>query len=259
MAPLPPTDMMVMPLALQQQFTMMQIVPILLTLSFGLWVANKHRTLVPIWLILSGGVAYLIEPIMTVVGLIWYPPQGMVSVFGAMGRPVPLFGFLAYAWFLGGVTVFVFDRVSKGMTVRQIMILYAILVVVEAGLEIPGLHMNVFQYYGNQPFVFMKLPLIFPCMNGAVPIVAGSLAWKLLPYVRPVLRPLMIHLVAVVNAMVMSGAGFVSYFALNNSAGTVLVHVAGSVTIATAACIVYGAALLVATDSRPFIRRAAAA
>ena len=254
--PLPPTDMLMMPQALQYQFTLMQIPLVILSAAFCLWGAKKHQSLVPVWMFLSGGIAYMGEPLVNVLGLVWYPPQGINAVFESMGRPVPWFGFLAYLWFLGGMSFFVYDRMKKGMTTRSLWRLYAILVVVETLLEVPGLNMDVYTYYGNQPFVFMKSQIWWPFLNATSPMVAGALVYRMLPFIKPALRPITIYSVPLANAMVMGGAGLPVEFVLNTDAGLAVTHLMGALTIALALFMIYMVTLLAATDSKANMRQA---
>ena len=230
-------------------FTSMQYVPIALATAFAVWCARKHRSLFPLWLLLGGALAYLAEPLLTTLGLIWYPPQGMNVALSSMGRSVPVFGFLAYAWFLGGTSVLVYDRIKSGMTMKGLWTLYFILVVVESSLEIPGLNMNVFSYYGNQPFVLLKFPMWWPFMNAAGPMVAGAMAYRMEPYIKPLLQPAAIYTVALSNAMVMFGAGLPMYFTLNTGASLAVTHMVGALTISIACYFVYMVTLLAGSDS----------
>ena len=249
--PLPPTDWVVMSQEYQQMFTMMQIPLVVLCAAFCIWGAVKHKSLVPIWLFLGGGIAYINEPFLNAVGLCWYPPEGMVSVFESIGRPVPLFGFLAYVWFFGGGCFLVYHLMSKGMTTAKIWRLYAILVVAETLLEIPGLNMeHVYTYYGNQPFVLFKFPVWWAFVNAGTPMVTGALVYKILPYIKTVFRPVTIYAVSLSNTMVMYGAGLPVVFTLNTDAGLLATHIAGAFTISLACFFIYVVTLLVATDSR---------
>lgn len=248
--PLPPLDMMSMSQELQHRFMLMQVPLVVLSGAYCIWGAIKEKSSVPIWIFLGGGIAYIMEPFMGVMGLVWYPPEGMSYVFESIGRPVPWFGFLAYLWFLGGMSFFVYDRVKKGITTRGLWRLYLILVVVEIVLEVPGLNMGVYTYYGNQPFVFMKFPLWFPFLNAAAPVLAGALVFKMLPFIKPILRPVIIYAVPLANSVVMVGAGLPVEFMLNTNASLWATRVMGFLTIALACFMVYVVTLLAATDSK---------
>src|SRR5262245_59476328 len=107
-----PPAIMDMDLALQAKFTMMQYPPIVLMTIFILWSAYKSKPLLPIFIYLGGGIAYIAEPLVNVLGLVWYAPNGINAIWESMGRKVPFFGFLAYAWFLGGMSYVVYDRLK---------------------------------------------------------------------------------------------------------------------------------------------------
>lgn len=247
--PQPPADMMDMSPVLQEQFLMMQYLPVALTAALCIWAAYKHKSLVPVFLFLGGGLAYLAEPLVNVLGLVWFPPNGIQAVWESIGRPVPLFGFLAYAWFLGGMAVLVYDRMTKGITMLGLWKLYGILVIVECLLEIPGLNIGAFTYYGPQPYVLFKFPVWFAFCNAAGPMVAGALVYRMLPHIKSYLQPITIYAVPFSNAAVMFAAGLPLYFFMNRSASLAVTHIAGAVTIATACFFVYMVTLAAGKDS----------
>jgi len=260
--PLPPTDLMSMPSVLQHRFLVMQFPLCILSAGYCLWGAYKNKSLVPIWIFVGGGIAYIMEPFMGVMGLVWYPPDGMSYIFESVGRRVPWFGFFAYLWFLGGMSYFVYERLKKGMTTRQLWILYAILVVVEILLEVPGLNMGdsqarVYAYYGNQPFLFMRFPLWFPFLNGGAPILAGALVFRMLPFIKPILRPIILYAVPLANSVIMVGAGLPVEFTLNANADLWATRLAGALTIGLACFMIYIVALATATDSKAATLKAA--
>jgi len=251
--PSPPSDMMVMDPALQQQFLIMQFPPVALLGAYAIWVAIKHKSILPILIYLGGGLAYLAEPLVNVLGLVWFPQQGLQAVWGTIGRNVPLFGFLAYLWFLGGMTVVMYDRMRAGMTRRGIWIAYGIFVLVECALEIPGLNIGAFTYYGQQPFVVMKFPIWWAFVNATAPVVAGALCFRMLPLIAPPLRIVSVYAVCFSNALVMGGAAFPLFFALNYPAGPMVTHLVGAFTIATACFFVYMVSIAAGKQIEPTV------
>lgn len=235
--------MAVMNPALQHQFLSMQYPPVALLGAYAIWIAFKHKSIVPIFIYLGGGLAYLAEPLVNVLGLVWFPQEGLQAVWGTLGRKVPLFGFLAYLWFLGGMTVILYDRLHTGLTGRGIWIAYGIFVLAECALEIPGLQIGAFTYYGNQPFVVLKFPLWWAFVNAGAPIVAGVLCYRMLPRIAPPLRFVALYAVGFSNAVVMAGSAFPLFFALNVPASPLVTHLVGALTIATSCFFVYVAAL----------------
>lgn len=247
--PLPPSDMMDMSSALQHQFTMMQLPPIALTAIFCLWGAYKYRSPIPIYFFLGGGITYMAEPLVNVLGLVWFPPNGINAIWESLGRPVPVFGFLAYVWFLGGMSFLVFHLLNRGITTRGMFILYGILVAVECALEIPGLNIGAFTYYGNQPFVVMKFPIWWAFINAVCPMLAGTLVYRLRPFVKPIFQPIFVYSVSFSNAAGMFACGLPLFFTLNTRAGLIATHIAGVAVIALACFTIWMITLLGAKDS----------
>ncbi|WP_313802440.1 hypothetical protein [Sphingobium sp.] len=235
--------------ALQSQFEMMQLPPLILTTALVLWVAWKQKSLLPIYLFLSAGIAYMAEPLSQLLGLGIYPPEGMHAVWRAFNRSVPLFGFLAYLWFLGGLSCFAYGRFIKGITTRGIFIMYVVLVVIETILEIPGLNTSTFMYYGPQPFVMMKFPVWWAFVNAGAAMLAACLVFKMRDYVKPIFYPIFLWSVPLANSGIMGGAGLPVQIALNRNDSLPVTHIAAVCTIALCFFVIYMIALLCATDS----------
>lgn len=247
--PAPPSNMAVMDPELQRQFLMMQYPPVLLLGLYCLWRSWQARSFVPILIFAGGGIAYLAEPLVNVLGLVWFPQQGIDEIWGSLGRKVPVFGFFAYLWFLGGMSYVIYERMLRGITARGIWLFFAGFVVLECCLEIPGLNIGAFAYYGNQPFVVFKFPVWWAFCNSVGPIVAGALCYRILPLTPTPLRFLAIYAVCLSNALAMMGAGLPTFFALNTTASPFITHLAGAVTIGLTLFFIYLVTLVVRRDS----------
>jgi hypothetical protein len=95
----------------------------------------------------------------------------------------------------------------------------------------------------------MKFPVWWAFINAVGPMLAGTLVYKLRPFVKPVLQPIFIYSVPFSNAAAMFACGLPLFFTLNTRATLVETHVAGVAVIALACFTIWMLTLLAAKDS----------
>jgi hypothetical protein len=225
----------------QAVFTTGQVVPIIV---FGLlaWRAlRSRRDPVPLLLILGGAAAMLCEPIVDVMGLCYFPRAGQWRMFEAFGRPIPLF-ILVYVWYVGGQAWVALRQLERGASRRDVWRLYAVFAALDVVAETPGLYMHLYTYYGRQPFDFFRLPLWWPVVNGAMPIVAAMLIYRLRPQLRGWAILAVVPLVPMADAVTNAAAGFPLWVTLNTRLGYAWTYPMGAITCLLALLVVWVAA-----------------
>jgi hypothetical protein len=133
---------------------------------------------------------------------------------------------------------------------------FALVVVVDILLEHPGLYMNLFFYYGHQPFWFTRFPLWWGAVNATIPIVSVTLVYLLRPHLRGWRILAVVPLIPVVQAGVSAAVSWPVWNTINTSLPAAVVWVAGALTIGLCACLV---AICAETLARESARRAVAA
>ncbi|HWJ82440.1 MAG TPA: hypothetical protein VNS55_09410 [Nocardioides sp.] len=180
--PVPAHPTTEMPFGPEIAFTIFLGVPVVI----GVVVAIRHLAtgrgpLLAVCL-LGGGVACLFEPIVDTLGLCYIREGATLTTFSSMGRDFPLFINEVYIWYVGGLAYLAYRIFSNGVTVKGLFALYAMDVLINIGLESPGVVMGAYEYYGPQPMNFWGLPLWWVFVNPIMPLTAGALIYRMKPY-----------------------------------------------------------------------------
>jgi hypothetical protein len=179
---------------------------------------RRSRSAVGFLLLLAGAATVINEPVVDVLGLCWFAKQGSIGLFTAWGVTIPAFMLPVYCWYVGGQALFVFGAMQAGITAGRLYRLYGIFALVNVALELPGLNMGIYAYYGNQPFEVLGFPLWWPICNALMPIVMAALVHVLLPYLRGMSLLLVILLGPMAAGMTNGAIGIPVWVALNSSA-----------------------------------------
>jgi hypothetical protein len=244
--PQPPTHM-VMPGVQQALFTAFIFLP--LGIAIVLAVRNIIRGEGPVLLLclLGGAVAAVFEPIVDVLGLVFFPRQGSWVAFETMGRPVPLLIAFVYPWYVGGQGYLAYRLFKRGIDRQGVFRLWAIFFAVNIALETPGLIANVYTYYGRQPFDFWGFPLWWGFVNPVMPLIAGALILRVRPYLDSGWKLLgIIPLIPIADGLANGGVAWPMYATLNTDLPSVATYAAALVTLGLALYAVWIISLVVA-------------
>lgn len=222
----------------QAIFTIGQVVPCLL-MAFIAWrIWRKDRSAIPALCMVGGAFAMFMEPIVDVLGLVWFPREGQWVLFETWGRPIPWF-LVVYVWYVGGQAFMSFRKLEQGARGRDIWKMYGLFFVVNVILETPGLYMDLYAYYGHQPFEFFRLPLWWPAVNSTMPILAGTLIFLLKPWLSGWRVLAVIPLVPAADGMANAAAAWPTWSALNTQLPAPAVWAAGCVTLGLACLLIH--------------------
>ncbi len=150
--------------------------------------AAKRKSLLPIFVALSGLLCVVPEVFVDIAGDCFYAigPHNPNVVFSIWGREMTWY--TVAAWFsFGAVLIYInYYLISKGVKTKWLWGAFLIAGAVdvlfeELLLRVPG----VYLYYGNQPFiVFQKFPVWWMFTNSAGLFLAASLAYRYEKYLR---------------------------------------------------------------------------
>jgi hypothetical protein len=226
----------------QAVFTTGQVIPIIVLGAIAVRLWRRERDAVPLLLILGGAAAMLCEPIVDVMGLCYFPRAGQWRLFEAFGRPIPWF-ILVYVWYVGGQSLIALRRLERGATARDVWRLFGIFAALDVIVETPGLYMHLYTYYGKQPFNPFRLPLWWPVVNGAMPIVCATLIYLLRPRLHGWAILAVVPLVPMADALTNAAAGWPIWVTLNTRLGYAWTYPAGLITCLLAVMVVWIAGL----------------
>lgn len=235
----PPADM-VMPQTPQLIFMVFVHLPFVVLLGFAIAAYLRHRTPVPLLFMAGGAVAAVFEPIVDVLGMCFFPRPGQWVGLELFDRPVPVFMWAVYSWFVGGQAFLLWQRMQRGsLTGRGLWTFWGISWGVNAVLELPGLLMGVYTYYGAQPFEVLGFPLWWPAINATMPVVAAFLAHKLWPHLAGWRVLMIVPIVPMADGMTNGAIGWPVWGALNTDLGYPATYPAALVTFALAGLTVW--------------------
>ena len=222
----------------QAIFTIGQALPCVVMAYFAWRFWRKERSPILALCMAGGAFSVFMEPIVDVMGQVWFPRDGQWRMFETWGRPLPWF-LVVYVWYVGGQAFIAYRQLDRGARGRDIWKLYGLFFLVDVVLETPGLYMNLYTYYGHQPLNFFRLPLWWPAVNAAMPILAGLLISVLLPSRKGWRMLAVIPLIPAADGMANIAASWPTWSALNTRLPAVAVWSAGLLTCALACLMIH--------------------
>lgn len=195
----------------------------------GLWIAvgvftllalrqvRSTRSPLPLLVLVGGGLCMFMEPVVDILGLCWFWPQGQFELFEAFGRPIPSWMLPTYIFYVGGQALYTWQRLEKGETMAGLFKLYAIYMIVNVLLEEPPLLMGLYTYYGAQPLKIGPFPAWWAFTNAAMPMVLGALIYALRPYLTGWKALIAVPLMPMGDALTNGAIAWPTWIALNST------------------------------------------
>jgi hypothetical protein len=181
--------------------------------------------------LLGGTLGVFAEPFLEYLGGYWNARIGLWTVFTMYGHSIPVWHFPVYYVWLGGFTLIVYEQMQRGSSAATLWRIYGAVFLADIALELPAQHLtSLSAYYGNQPFFgsFMKLPLWYPAVNAAWPIViAGAL--QVLPARRP--SPAIPFVIVAATFSTYAITAWPTWAALNSQVSAAVSDLTGAITI----------------------------
>jgi len=170
----PPTDL-VMPPLWQMVFLISTGIVMIFTIIYAIRALLKEKDFVPI-LSLFGGlmVAGTVELVIGPLGYLWYPAIGQNAFVRANGTSIPLFVATGNAFWYGPGLILFGNLVYTASSKKKIWLLFGGALLADVFMEVVGVPVGVFTYYGNHGLRFFGIPLWWLVQNGALTV---CIAW----------------------------------------------------------------------------------
>jgi hypothetical protein len=207
-----------------------------------------RRTGSPVGLVLlvGGAAASLVEAIVDIAGLCWYPQEGQLQGY-ATTQGIPLWIVFAYAAYFGGGTYVLSEYARAGITKRALWITLAGLMASEIVFEVTVINLGGYSYFGNQPITLAGMPLFWLTLNFPGMFAAVALMVRL-PHLFTGWRVLVaVFLPGIAYALGAFGAGWPVFSAVH-VAGPIVVNLASAVTFALGLWMLSATIPLIAED-----------
>jgi hypothetical protein len=237
--PVPPYDVPVNPTG-QLLLTILAVAIVLVAAVAAVRMSRSLSSWGPVATLVGSLLAGFIEPMYCITMHLWYYRPGQWNLVEAFGQSQPIWSWVTYGSFYGGLTLLVWWRIEKGARQAAIWRLTGILVVFFIVLEWLNIKIGTYEYYGPHPFRVFSFPVWIAFVNSAIGIVAGIIAMRL----RPVLsgRKAWAYIVVVPTVMpaLMIGTTFLALDVINSPhPSTVLVYLAAIVSVGLAMTATY--------------------
>ncbi|MDT7644110.1 MAG: hypothetical protein QOC75_1110, partial [Pseudonocardiales bacterium] len=135
--PQPPvTD--AMPKLPETIFNIFIFIPLGIALALAVRKIVKGQGPVLLYCIIGGALAASMEPVVDVLGLVYLKEVNALGTFTILDRTMPLYICFVYPWYVGGLGYLASRLFRRGVTTRDLFLLWAIDCVVDIFLETPG-------------------------------------------------------------------------------------------------------------------------
>jgi hypothetical protein len=215
--PQPPVDAL-MPKTAETIFNVFIFIPLGIALALALRKLVKGQGPLLLYCILGGALAASFEPVVDVLGLVFLKERGALGTFTILDRTMPLYICFVYPWYVGGLGYLAYKLFKRGVTMRDLLLLWAADFIVDVVLESPGILAGTYLYYGHQPFNIWGFPLWWGFVNPVMPMVAGALIFHIRPHLdAPWKLPAIIACIPVADGVANGATAWPMWAALNQA------------------------------------------
>ncbi len=223
----------------QTIFTIGVTIPWVVAIVLAIRYWRREGTPIALLFLVGGTICILFEPIVDVLGMVLFPRENQWIGIETFGRPIPIFMYPVYSWFVGGQAFLVWYLLRRGMTRGQLWKFWLTVMAVNVVLETPGILMDVYTYYGAQPFNPWGLPLWWPPVNSTMPIVAGYAVYRMTPHLTGWKMLAVIPMVPMADGAANGAIAWPVWTALNTNLGMVATYPAAVAVFGLAALAVW--------------------
>jgi hypothetical protein len=196
------------------------------------WHAVRSRSVLPLAAIAGGVIALPIEAFWDVNVQFTFATNSHPIALTEFGRQVPLYLAFIYPAFIGWGSFLGYRLIRMRATTGRLLALPACFFLGDAVIEIAGIRLGLWGYYGRQPFAIAGWPILFGALNGTIPLLGGALLAVLESRVVGWRRTLLVLAVPTAYVGTYAIAGWPMWGALNASVPRVVDWLAGAAGIA---------------------------
>ncbi len=236
--PVPPVDM-VMPATANTVFIVvsyaaMAIVAVLLALD-----GVRRKNAIGLFCLIGGAIAFVTEPAWDILACVWYPDKEHSPILRAFNYSIPYWMLPAYALYMGAQGYWMSRQFAAGITAGRLWTLFFVFWVSNALIEVPGINLGLYTYYGDQPFQLFGFPLWMAMTNSLIPITVGAALYGLRNVLTGWRSLLVIPMLPIIIASGEAAFGWPVWLTLNSGLGFVATHAGALVTLGLSVSAVY--------------------
>lgn len=216
--------------------------------------AVHRKTALPVLLLVGGAVTSLQEPMLDVLGLVWWPENLPGPAFTIFDREMPYLVPIGYTFYVAAGAYAVYRLIRAGMSARKLFQVALALEAADVFFEMPWLNLDVYAYYGEQPFEVFNFPLWWAPVNGTAPFLAGFVLYLLVPRLKGWRLALAALVPPLSWAAVYGASAWPIFAALNADVPAAVPWLAATLTVAIATAITW---LVAQASAAPWARQLA--
>ena len=236
--PLPPVEML-MPGTANNVIAAINYFALAVVAVFMLRDSKRRHSWLALFCLLGGSISFLQEPIYDIVGSVWYPQYGQTPLFRAFNASIPAWMLPAYAWYIAGQGYWMYTQFQRGMKPTLMWRYYVLFWFSNLLLEVPGLTLGIYHYYGAQPFKVFGFPLWMAMTNSLMPLVLGAAYHAFEDVLKGRATWLAAPMVPMAIGACQIAAGWPTWLALNSGGGLLVTHAAALVSLSLSLSIAY--------------------
>lgn len=149
------------------------VVAILAIWALRTWITERDPLMFV--LLAGGGLGVLNEPIVDLLGNVWFARPNQQVAVEWFGMAVPVWGVLAYVAYFGWMPYLLYRWARRGLTRAQFRKLVLVAFLVNLAIEIPILQTGLYVYFGYSPMQFAGLPTYWLLINAGGPVLCAVL------------------------------------------------------------------------------------
>jgi hypothetical protein len=151
-----------MPAGPQAVLIALSILMFALSVWFIVAEIRRRGDWVPLYAFVGGGLVIIYEPLGDILASVLYPIHGQIGWIDLFGRKIPLFIGVLYFWYMSVPAIYFLKRVEEGLTKAALWRLYFMTLAVAIAIELFGVNLDAWIYYGPHPYVVFGVPLWCP-------------------------------------------------------------------------------------------------
>ncbi|ASR04340.1 hypothetical protein [Gordonia rubripertincta] len=155
--PVPPFDLSASS-GLSWTFTILCLVISVVATGYGAWLVRRGEALGLIML-LGGLLTAPFETLADYVGLLWFASDNAAVTIELMGRHIPLYVVLGYAFFFGLLSYIDYRAIALGMPQKYFLFSITTAFIFDWALQSTGATFGLYEYYGVDPFRVLGAPI----------------------------------------------------------------------------------------------------
>jgi hypothetical protein len=166
------------PAGLSWTFTVLCVAFLLVSVAYCGWLARRGESM-GLLMLVGGLLAATFEPFADYVGLLWFADDNVAVTINLMGRHIPLYVVVGYAFFFGLQAFIDYRAIGLGMNSKYFVGSFVFAWVFDFALQATGATFGLYQYYGNNPFRVFGAPVWWFTIDGIAPMLIALLLFAL--------------------------------------------------------------------------------